>query len=177
MLKKAPIYFLLVLFLYNQVGYFVAFKTKQYFIRKEVKSLVLSELPKEKLEKITFQLNSDNYKKLYWENSHEFKWKGNLYDVIKQEQRDEYITFYCLQDKNEDAILSQLDNHIQKHIKSDTKKEKHQKNQISKSVKDYFYTTLNFQLYKTTSILYYFENSFKLQELPVDIFIPPPIMS
>lgn len=47
---------------------------------------------------------------LEWEHSREFEYKGEMYDVVKAEEKGDSLIYHCIWDKAETAINRQLDN-------------------------------------------------------------------
>jgi hypothetical protein len=128
-MKKVAAIFLLSIFLFNTVGYYIAFQAVQYQIKAEVKSEIIKGLPIDKLEIVIISKN--NLSKVEWfENGDEMEYNGNRYDIVKITKNETSTTYYCMNDKQEEQLFSNLDNHINTHIAAN----KPVKNQAAKNL-------------------------------------------
>ena len=51
---------------------------------------------------------ADSKSKLEWEHSREFEYKGEMYDVIRSEQRGDTMWYWCYWDRKETKLKKQL---------------------------------------------------------------------
>lgn len=132
-MKKLVVFLLLGIFLYNQVGYFIAFKILQQQARKEIKKKLKNTVPESELAIFTF--SREQASALQWvKEGKEFLHNGNMYDVVRAHESGDTITYHCVNDEQEKQLFVDLEKHVYDHIAS------HAKNKEVKKtlVKDYF---------------------------------------
>jgi hypothetical protein len=49
-------------------------------------------------------------------NSREIRYRGKMYDLVKEERNADIITFYCIHDEKEDKLEKEFSNNLQKNI-------------------------------------------------------------
>jgi hypothetical protein len=110
-LKKALALFFLVIFLFNSLGYFIAFRLNQLDIHNQMRSEILGKTPDSKL--IQIYETPQNKSEIAWLEDREFSYKGGLYDVVRSEKNTNGSTIYfCLNDAKEEELFSQLGENI-----------------------------------------------------------------
>lgn len=130
-MKKVISIFLFGIFLFNMAGYFIAFKSFQYQIKKEIKAEIKRIVNPDELTAIV--INKKQINKIDWlEKGKEMYYNGKLYDVIKHTEDAASITYYCINDKQEELLFANLEEHIATHIAAN----KPIKNQASKKLAD-----------------------------------------
>jgi len=78
------------------------------------------------LHKIVF--NKKDLNKINWAKADkEFFHNNELYDIVKISETETTITYYCINDKQEEQLFANLDEHINKHIASN---KSHKKNTL-----------------------------------------------
>jgi len=113
--QKITAFFLLSIFLFNTMGYFVAFKVAQYQIKSAVFSDIREGINLEKATLITLKKAEVN--SIVWlEKGKEMRYNNQLYDIVKYTENKETITYYCLSDKLEQHLFSHLNEHINTHV-------------------------------------------------------------
>ncbi len=131
-MKKAVALFLFGIFLFNTAGYFIAFKSVQYQIKNEIKAEIKEKISSCELTTIVINLKQLN--KIEWlEKGKELKYNGELYDVVRHTENDTSITYYCINDKQEELLFANLEEHINTHISAD----KPLKNNSAKKIVDH----------------------------------------
>ncbi len=144
LMKKIIAIVLLSIFLFNTVGYFIAFQSVQYQIKLEVKSEIFRNASLNELQAVT--IAKQNLNKIEWfEYKKEMQYNNERYDVVKIKENSNSITFYCINDKKEQELLVNLNNHINIH----SAENKPLKNQAAKNleknvVKVYFQSKQQF---------------------------------
>jgi len=147
-MKKAIPIFLVCIFLFNTLGYFIAFKAVQYAVKNEIKFQIKSNLPITELTTIT--INKTHLATIEWkDNGKELIYNNEMYDVVRSNETATSITYYCIHDKKEKLLFTNLDDHINAHIITD----KPVKNPASKKLADHVV-----KLYFETSYLFGFNN-------------------
>jgi len=114
-MKKTAALFLLFIFLFNTVGYFIAFKAVQSEIKREAKTEISHDLINKKLTSIT--INKKKLVDIKWlESGKEMLYNNKLYDIVKTTETSSSITFYCINDTKEESLFANLEDHINTHI-------------------------------------------------------------
>jgi hypothetical protein len=151
-MKKAVVLFFISIFLFNSVGYFVVFKTAEFELKSEIKIKIKQGLPTKEL--VTLTIPSKELKTIVWhDGGKEFSYKGKMYDVVKSEQIENAITYYCIDDSKETNLFANLDEHINANvITTNTGKQHPTKKLNDHVVKIYFCqkNTFYFQSHPTT---------------------------
>ncbi len=130
-MKKIIAIVLLSIFLFNTVGYFIAFQAIQFQIKLEVKSEIREGLTIEQLSEIT--INKNDLKNAEWfDDGDEMSYKNKRYDIIKSVEHESSITYYCINDKAETELFANLENNICANIVTD----KPSKNESTKKIHD-----------------------------------------
>lgn len=105
-----------VLFLYYTAGYFITFKAEQYLIKKSVKLRLKSKIPDEELTCFVFNPCSEAYRQIEWIEKHEFRYGGQMYDIVRQNiDENGLIHYYCINDRQEEQLISQLKDYMKNH--------------------------------------------------------------
>lgn len=117
-MKKLAVIFLLSIFLFNTVGYYIAFKAVQYNVKREIKSEVKRGLGANELTMIT--INKNDLSTVEWlENGKEMRYNGELFDIVRSAENSSSVNYYCINDKQEELLFANLDDHINRYIASD----------------------------------------------------------
>jgi diacylglycerol kinase family enzyme len=107
-LKRTLSILIIFVFVFNFGGFYLIIKAKQYAIRKEVKRKIKRGVPDNEL--IPILVNHKNEAKLDWKHSKEFRYNGEMYDIVQQEKNtDGSITYYCIWDSLESEVFNDLD--------------------------------------------------------------------
>lgn len=174
-MKKTVSIFLFGIFLFNMAGYFIAFKSFQYQIKKEIKAEIKKNINAAELTTIVIDKKQIN--KIDWlENGKEMYCNGKLYDIVRHTKNDSSTTYYCINDKQEELLFANLEEHIALHIAAN----KPIKNQGSKKLADnviklYF---SNDQSYKFNPVLlnqvHFFSINLSYKSALIESDSPPP---
>ncbi len=118
MVKRRICIFLLFIFAFNIVGVLVVFKVRQLIIRHEIKQNIKIGVSLDKLHIIT--VSKANHSELIWESDDEFRYKGDMYDIVKKEiLNDSTIIYHCINDKQETELFANLDELVKKNMGKD----------------------------------------------------------
>ncbi|MCE9539543.1 MAG: hypothetical protein K8R85_10025 [Bacteroidetes bacterium] len=114
-MKKIAVIFFLFVFLFNTMGYFIAFKAVHYQIKKEIKAEIKRKVNPSELTVIV--INKKRINQIDWlENGKEMYHDGKLYDIVRNTENDTSIIYYCINDKQEEELFAHLEEHINAHI-------------------------------------------------------------
>jgi hypothetical protein len=135
-LKKVVAYLFIIVFLFNAVGYFIAFKIEQCEIKTEIELAVNSGTNLNGLTVLT--ISKTDLSKIEWlEPGREMRYSGELYDIFKSSETETNVTYYCMDDSKETTLFSDLVEHVNTHVLSNTS-HNNSKKTISYLVKLYF---------------------------------------
>lgn len=117
---------LLLLLLFQTASHLFVFKIQQYQIRKEIKRQIKAGVPEEELIllKIPHSLEISPNNKFKRIEEHEFRYLGEMYDVVKQEQHGDTTWYYCLWDEKESELFAQLDEQVAQHMHQNQEQKK-----------------------------------------------------
>jgi len=104
-LKKTLPYLLLFLFLFNSLGYYFIFELYKYHVKKEMQTRTSMASLALTILKISDVKDDHGFQRI--ENK-EIRYKGSLYDVIKEVQLGRTTIFYCIHDKKEEILLATM---------------------------------------------------------------------
>ena len=136
--RQATALFLLSIFLFNTMGYFVAFKVAQLDIKTEMMAEMKDDITTDDDTEIT--INEDDALSIEWlEDKKEMRYKNNRYDVVKTETHGKLITYHCIKDTREDALFTNLDKHIGSHVVSTQPQKNHSSNTLTNDVVKLFF--------------------------------------
>lgn len=97
---------------------FFAFKYQQIIIRKEIKSYIKNGVPEE--QRIIFiadELEADAVH-LTWIHSKEFRYRGEMYDILDEKIIDGRTYYICIHDVKESGLFAKLDEMVDKGLQT-----------------------------------------------------------
>ena len=104
-MKRLVSFILLFLFLFISDGVYLYFRYLQHKIHQEIKTEIRKGLEEEDLSLIIIPVNSGQ-EILWTKKDKEFRYKGNMYDVVRTEVRGQKIYYYCLNDVKEKQLMA-----------------------------------------------------------------------
>ena len=167
-MKKIFSILLCSIFLFNVLGYFVVFKLMQHNVRKEMKARIKRNLRDEEMEIIVIPNNKIGTKESEFKyvKKNEFIYKGNLYDIVRKKDDGKNTIFYCINDKQEEALFAGLNEHIMRNTDQNLpannnskilskniikealpEKPEYLKSFITGNINDFYYTSLILEQY------------------------------
>lgn len=177
MMKKLAVLFLLFVFLFNTVGYFIAFKAVQYSVKREIKTEIKQGLNTTELTMII--VNKNDLSAIEWlENGREMRYRGELFDVVRYTENSNTVTYYCINDKQEEFLFAHLDEHINRYIAAD----KPIKNNAAKKLVDHvvklYFSSEDYQpFYHTPTSIMYSSIDFNCLSAQIETnFLPPELV-
>lgn len=149
MIKKLTSFLIVSILLLNIVGYYPIFKIAELQIQHAVKQQMKKNLSKKDLHVLSFPIHQKN--NIKWERKEkEFKYKGQLYDVVYAEAIGDSINYYCINDSEETLLFSCLDNLINKEVTT-------RSSPIRKNIKNLFKIFSNSICYTNKNTLFNFQ--------------------
>jgi hypothetical protein len=104
-LKKALVFSLLILFLFNSIGYYFLFELNKYMARKEMKAAIQRNPAKMIILTIADAENDRDFCRI---DKKEFRYKGEMYDIVRENKTGQKTVFTCLHDTKESRLFAGL---------------------------------------------------------------------
>ncbi|MDT0678009.1 hypothetical protein [Autumnicola musiva] len=114
-MKKASVILLLFIFSFNSVGFYITFGIQLYQIKTEVRQKIIDGTPEEELVQLKY--SSETKEEFHWHEDGEFRYRGKMYDVVRAEDGENTIVYYCIVDKEETILLASLKKQLEKNSK------------------------------------------------------------
>ncbi|WP_339787225.1 MAG: hypothetical protein ACMVP2_05630 [Imperialibacter sp.] len=131
--KRNCAYVFLFSFLFNYFGICTIFEVQQFIIRREVKEQIEAGVPDDKLHKLSFAV--DQIPNLEWEEEgREFRFKGQMYDIVRREVVADSVYYFCINDVKETNLVM-LDELVRKHMDDDSGPISKTTRKVTKTVK------------------------------------------
>lgn len=157
--------------------YILIYKSFEIKYKKEVKQIIKAGIPQEQLIMLAFHKNIyykeiNNFK---WTKKNEFRYKSEMYDIIKTENRNDSVYFYCFHDLKESDLFKNLDFAVYNYLQRNPSKNKEMFSLLT-SFNQFYFTEFNNYLNETKpykDIIYTFVSNITLEGfiLPSN---PPP---
>jgi hypothetical protein len=110
----------IVFFLFDTAGYFLLFCLRQDITRREIRREIRMGLKEGQLTLITVTGNDESG--ISWiEPGREFRFRGEMYDVVKIRTENQAKYYYCIKDVKEKQLIAEF-NKSRKAKKEDGKK-------------------------------------------------------
>ncbi|HET6273689.1 MAG TPA: hypothetical protein VFG32_11950 [Bacteroidota bacterium] len=161
----------LVLYAYNIAGYLAVFKTMQYHVRKEIKRQIKEAVPQKDLTLITIAEGEESA--LNWIKDNEFRYMGNLFDVVRYSRQNDTTYYYCVNDTQEELLFENLDAHVKTQMNADGAAQK-TADLFKSTIKDHFPQSLTFSLYPPSGIVLITSPDLFFDSFTSDVLTPPP---
>ena len=137
------IFCVLLLVLPAVLGWFYLNHQKT-LLRKEVKNQIIQGVDEKELKLFVF--SPEESAGLNWKHSKEFEFHGHMYDVIRTEEIDGLLHYWCWPDNKETALNQKIDQFLMRLLGTDSP-DKEKRNSIQN-----FYQSLFFEQLSITSI-------------------------
>ncbi|MDZ7716564.1 MAG: hypothetical protein U5J95_10160 [Balneolaceae bacterium] len=110
---------------YNFIGAGFVYNVWLYSIKNEVKQNLRSELGKEyRVIKVPKSWATSPPSEFKWHEDHEFRYRGQMYDVISQEEHGDQIWYFCYWDKAETELLNNLSAYVSSFLQQQPEQKK-----------------------------------------------------
>ena len=164
---------LLLIFVFNNFGYWFCFKMEQAGIKQEMFEKTKQALPNAELISLTIPLAESNT--ISWQDNNEFTYKGEMYDVVRTEKTvDNTIVYYCLSDAKEEALYTNLNTHIKGNLYGDKSNGKHSNDLLKLFSQTYFNNVQEFYFFEQANNTVPLLTSITYTSIKLDILCPPP---
>lgn len=160
-MKRIVSILLLLVFLFNVVGYTIVFEVLKWQIKTEMRSGF--SINTNELVKLSFPLSevsSIDFK----DEGQEICLDGTMYDIIQTVKTEKDITYYCLDDEKEMMLFAKLSDHVSSNVKNDKplKNQGAKKQLVDNVIKVFYSNTYFFDLFGKSSVIYI--------KSPIDLF-------
>lgn len=106
-MKKLTAIVLFACLLFPFVGSYFLLKHEQKMVKRAVKHKIIEGIDRSELVYMKFSL-ADSKNKLDWKHSKEFKYKGEMYDIVEKEIQGDSIAYWLWWDHEETALYQKL---------------------------------------------------------------------
>jgi hypothetical protein len=126
-------------------------------------------------ELLTLYIHKCDANKIEWlDEGKEMRYEGHLYDIAAKTETKDMIVIQCIDDTKEDALFSNLDNHINKHISPAHGEKKRSSSKKRMAVKFYYKPEPAFSFKFDNPTSYISFEPFLYSSAYVEIVSPPP---
>ena len=116
------------------------------YAKYEAREQVCRNLPNNKLTRISDIAGRD--RNIHWkEKGKEFRYNGNMYDVVRTLKKGDTTIYYCYADVRESKLISEIDKQVNDYLKAHPT-ESQKGNNLLKKVMGLFYISTSDDLYK-----------------------------
>ena len=107
-MRKLVSYSLFFLVAWQIIGFVAYFEFSHYHLKKEIKLVLKQGVPRNKL--VIFEFDKNQLEELIWLKKNEFKYQGNLFDVVRSHETAEGKTYMeCISDTQETLLFKKLE--------------------------------------------------------------------
>jgi len=97
--------FVAFVFAFNSFGFIFYFLIERENAKEEAFEKITLSKSKEKVEVLSITKSVINEGKIFQRiNKNEIRYEGKMYDIVKEERKNDKIIFYCIHDKKEDKL-------------------------------------------------------------------------
>jgi hypothetical protein len=104
-------------------------------VKRAVKQRMAAHLPDDALTRLVLAKN-DVQTALRWEHDGEFEYGGEMYDVVRREERGDSVAFYCWHDHEETVLNKTLRERVRQMLQNDPGRQERQQELV------FFFKTL-----------------------------------
>ncbi|HEV8508719.1 MAG TPA: hypothetical protein VGQ53_25165 [Chitinophagaceae bacterium] len=118
-MKKIIIILLCICFFLNITGYHIIFYLRQEGMKAQMRETIRMQTYSEHETDFVFGVNDKHsIDQLDWEGDKEFRFNGEMYDVVEKKIEDGELIIRSIADKRETALLNKLKDHWDRNEKS-----------------------------------------------------------
>jgi hypothetical protein len=167
-MKKSFSIALLLVFFYGIIGFYLNFQIEQCRIKEEIKEKIINNLPENKLT--ILKISTCENDKIEWiEQGKEFRYKGEMFDLVKIKQEKGTTIYYCFCDSKESKLLLSLDKLVK-----DQCDHSQSRSVQKKQVINYYFQEGLFSQPLTASPVHYFPYTSAYNYICPEVITPPP---
>ncbi len=107
--------------IFNLVGAYLVFESTRVAVRKEIKKRIKAGVPEKDLHVLRFRLDDveSGSAGIQWKHKGEFSYRGKMYDIVRKTADQEFITYYCINDTEEEQLFARLDELVNDYASGD----------------------------------------------------------
>ena len=87
------------------MGYHLVFHVQLAAVKSEIKAFLRNQKDHKELKQIILSKTESHL--LHWEDENEFRYRGEMYDVIEMKSTADTVIFHCIADEKETALFNQ----------------------------------------------------------------------
>lgn len=108
---RSRVIILLLLLAFQSAGYLLVFRIQQLRIKKEMKAKIKNGIADDQLVllKILKTAKDDFPRSWKWIDEHEFRYEGDMYDIVRKQEKGDTVWYYCIPDEKESRLFANLD--------------------------------------------------------------------
>lgn len=178
-LRAAISLLLFTAMIYLTSGYFVVFKLQQFHIKREVKQRLKAGVPESRLTLVKIPVEWEKSGSSQFQRIHagEFRYHGEMYDIVRSEAKGDTTFYYCIHDKEETKLFANLDKLIQTDSAPNPERQKRLGELLKLLSQQYLAPGNNTNKLVYTNMQYKSSYCFGLQTWSVEPPYPPPKQS
>jgi len=104
-LKKPLAFLILLVILFNSIGYYLLFEVRKYVVKKEIQTAIQHHSSKMVILKID---HPEKDREFQWIDKKEFRYKGAMYDIVREKTTGHTTVFVCIHDVKETGLYAGL---------------------------------------------------------------------
>ncbi|MEI6456384.1 MAG: hypothetical protein WCO93_08850 [bacterium] len=102
-MKKVAALILLLIFLFNSMGYYFLFEVNRALVKREMTAYMKRTGIKLSILKISNPVHNPDFKRI---DKREFLYQGRMYDILKEVKQGAVTVFYCIHDEKEQNLIA-----------------------------------------------------------------------
>jgi len=164
-------------FIFNLMGYWGVFFTIKYQIEDEIKSMIKQNVFNQQLYtfKLPIKFHKNATSGITWvKENKEFRYKNQMYDVVKRKFTRDSVYYYCINDKKEEKLFTSLYEFVGKNVCNDVNHNKNFQHTIRKLLNNYFFEDFPDQVYLAYTIFNVHNSTEHFLSLFSERIFPPP---
>lgn len=154
-------------------GSFIVLQLQKQIIKEEIKHRIIAGIDRNEL--IVLRFTKDEAKvKLNWEESKEFEYEGEMYDVVESEESNDTIIYWCWWDHAETKLNKRLSDLTTKAAEQNPFNQENTKRITRFLTALYSQNIFEFKSYHEKQIFKNLKNTSFYQSISLPPPIPPP---
>jgi actin-related protein len=150
------------------MGFYLNFEIEQFRIKEEIKDKIINNLPEKDLTLV--KISSRDKEKITWtEDSKEFRYNGNMFDVVNIKIKSDTTCYYCFNDEKESQLFTNLDKLVKEQTDNSRSRTCEKKQDIT-----YFFHEFSFRQCLTGTLVLYLDYLSTYKSISTDVLSPPP---
>ncbi len=123
MLKRFISILTLAVFAYSFLGAGFVYNVWLYSVKKQVKQKLKADLGEQEEEraliKVPVSWEEAPPPEFQWHEEHEFRYRGQMYDIIRKEYHGDQVWYYAYKDEAETKLLNNLSEYVSNYLRQE----------------------------------------------------------